>query len=204
MVAELRKRVVVIASGQTERRALPHLLSHLRAEGICICASDVLIPPGHRDLRVEIVEKIINSEWYGSQTPPDKFVILVDVDRKDPDGKLAHFKEGLPGRLPSDVGPLLQYAYARQHLEAWYFADAQNLREYLSGKDLGSVDASHPDEIENPKRHLKNLLGPRSYTALVSGEIAQALDARTIEGRSPSFRGFVAAVRDGAGWESQI
>ena len=194
MVAELHKRVVVIASGLTERRALPHLLSHLRAEGIC--TSDVLIPTGNRDLRVEIAEELIKSEWYVSQTPPDKFVILVDVDREDPDGKLAPFKEELPGRLPSEVGPLLQYAYAQQHLEAWYFADAQNLREYLCGKALGSVDASQPDEIENPKLHLKNLLGLGFYTARVSEGIAQALDARTIEGRSPSFRGFVAAVRN--------
>ena len=200
MVAELCKRVVVIASGETERRALPHLLSHLRAEGIC--TSDVLIPTGNRDLRVEIVEELIKSEWYVSQTPPDKFVILVDVDGKDPCDKLAPFKEGLPGRLPSDVRPLLQYAYAQQHLEAWYFADAQNLRGYLGGKALGSVDDSHPDEIEKPKLHLKNLLGPRSYTALISEEIAQALDARTIADRSPSFHGFIAAVRNGAGWES--
>ena len=102
MVAELRKRVVVIASGVTEQLALPHLLSHLRDEGICVSA--VRIPKGHRDLRVKIAEDLINSEWAVSQTPPDKFVILVDVDRKDPDGKLAHFKEGLPGRLPSESG----------------------------------------------------------------------------------------------------
>ena len=195
MVAELHKRVIVIASGVTERRALPRLLSHLLDEGIC--ASDVRIPPGNRDLRVEIVENLIKSVWYGPQTPPDKFVLLVDVDKKNPGDKLATFKEELPGRLPSEVRPLLQYAYAQQHLEAWYFADARHLREYLGGKALGSVDASHPDEIENPKQHLKNLLGPRTYTSWVSGEIAEALDARTIAERSPSFRGFLAAVRNG-------
>ncbi len=191
MVAELRKRVVVIASGLTERRALPHLLSHLRDEGICV--SDVRIPPGNRDLRVRSVKELIDSEW----PRPDKFVILVDVDRKNPEDKLASLKRELPGRLPPEVGPLLQYAYAQQHLEAWYFADAQNLSGYLGGSALGSVDASRPDEIENPKRHLKNLLGLGFYTARISEEIAQALDARTIEGRSPSFRGFVAAVRNG-------
>ena len=195
MVAELRKRVVVIASGVTEQRALPHLLSHLRDEGICV--SDVRIPPRNQDLRVEMVESLIKAAWHKSQPRPDKFVILVDVDRKDPDDKLAPFKRDLPGRLPSEVGRLLQYAYAQQHLEAWYFADALHLREYLGGEALGSVDASQPDEIENPKRHLKNLLGSSTYTARISEEIAQALDARTIEGRSPSFRGFVAAVRNG-------
>lgn len=200
MVAELRKRVVVIASGVTEQRALPHLLSHLRDEGICV--SDVRIPPRNQDLRVEMVESLIKAAWHKSQPRPDKFVILVDVDRKGPDDKLASFKKELPGRLPSEVGRSLQYAYARQHLEAWYFADAQNLRGYLGGKALGSVDASQPDEIENPKLHLKNLLGPGGYTAEVSEKIAGALDARTIADRSPSFHGFIAAVRNGAGWES--
>ena len=190
------KRVIVIASGETERRALPHLLSHLRDEGIVL--ADVRIPPRNRDLRVEIVENIIKSAWYESQTPPDKFVLLVDVDGKDPDATLAPFKHDLPGRLPSEVRPKLQYAYAQWHLEAWYFADSQNLRTYLRDKALGSVDASKPDEIQNPKQHLKNLLERSTYTALISEEIARTLDARAIAQRSPSFDGFLSAVRNGS------
>ncbi len=87
------------------------------------------------------------------------------------------------------------YAYAQWHLEAWYFADATNLREYLH-RDLGSVDASKPDEIENPKLHLTNLL-PQFYTSRVSEEIAEVLKPQTIEGRSPSFKRFVEVVKNG-------
>ena len=192
----MRKRVIVIASGETERRALPHLLSHLRDEGIVL--ADVRIPPRNLDLQVEIVEKIIKSAWYESQTPPDKFVLLVDVDGKDPDATLAPFKKDLPGRLPPEVRPMLQYAYAQRHLEAWYFADAQNLRTYLRGKDPRRVDASKPDEIQNPKQHLKNLLERSTYTARTSEDIARMLDARTISLRSPSFDGFLSAVRNGS------
>lgn len=88
------------------------------------------------------------------------------------------------------------YAYAQWHLEAWYFADATNLRECLH-RDLGSVDASKPDEIKNPKRHLMNLLLPHFYTSRVSEEIAGTLKPQTIEGRSPSFKRFVEAVKNG-------
>ena len=192
----MRKRVIVIASGETERRALPHLLSHLRDEGIVL--ADVRIPPRNLDLQVEIVEKIIKSAWYESQTPPDKFVLLVDADGKDPSATLAPFENDLPERLPPEVRPKLQYAYAQWHLEAWYFADSQNLRTYLRDKALGSVDASKPDEIQNPKQHLKNLLERSTYTARTSEDIARMLDARTIALRSPSFDGFLSAVRNGS------
>ena len=175
---------------------MPHLLSHLRDEGIVL--ADVRIPPRNRDLRVEVVEKIIKSAWYESQTPPDKFVLLIDVDGKDPDDSLSPFKKGLPERLPPEVRPKLQYAYAQWHLEAWYFADSQNLRTYLRDKALGSVDASKPDEIQNPKQHLKNLLERSTYTALISEDIDRTLDARAIAQRSPSFDGFLSAVRNGS------
>lgn len=190
------KRVIVIASGETERRALPHLLSHLLDEGITV--ADVRIPSRNRGLRVKIVEKIIKSAWYESQTPPDKFVLLIDVDGKDPDDSLSPFKKGLPERLPPEVRPKLQYVYAQWHPEAWYFADSQNLRTYLRDKALGSVDASKPDEIQNPKQHLKNLLERSTYTALISEDIDRTLDARTIALRSPSFNGFLSAVRNGS------
>ena len=93
-------------------------------------------------------------------------------------------------------------AYAQQHLESWYFADSKNLREYL-GRSLGSADPSSPDTIHDPKRHLINLLGGRVYTARTSEEIAKRLDGRTIEERSPSFSGFVEALRNGTGASQQ-
>ena len=61
----------------------------------------------------------------------------------------------------------------------------------------GHSDTSRPDEIQNPKLHLKHLLRKSLYTARVSEEIARKLDAGTIAGRSPSFKNFVDALTDG-------
>ncbi len=192
----MSKRVVVIASGETERRSLPHLGAHLRAEGILI--AEVRRPDGNKALSVEMAERLVKAAWYApaDNIVPDKFVVLADVDGKDPTEVIRRFREQLPGRLGPKITAALQFAYAQWHLEAWYFADSSGLREYL-GTALGSVDASNPDEIQNPKLHLKQLLGDRVYTAVVSEEIAKKLDPATIAQRSPSFRGFQEAVRNG-------
>ena len=189
------KRVVVIASGETERRALPHLLAGLQAEGVTLL--EVRIPPGHRALGVEMAEKLVKAAWFERiSAPPDKFVILIDADGKDPDAALAPFRTELAGRLGPSIKPALQFAHAQWHLEAWYFADQSALRDYLN-LSLGSVDASSPDSIQRPKQHLQHLLGERVYTAVVSEEIARTLDPLKIQQRSPSFQGLLSAVRDG-------
>lgn len=189
------KRVILIVSGETERRALPHLASHLRNQGVSV--TDVLIPPRNRALKVEMAQSLIRAAWYGSfDSLPDKFVVLVDTDGKSPSA-LAPFRD-LPGRL-RHVEATVLFAYAQWHLEAWYFGDAGNLRDYLGGA-LGSVDTSKPDEIENPKLHLRKLLLNQRgavYTARVSEAIAGKLDARTIVQRSPSFRRFIDAIMNG-------
>ena len=94
------------------------------------------------------------------------------------------------------IQPAIQFAYAQWHLEAWYFADIAALRQYL-GRAPGDIDPSNPDEIQNPKHHLRNLLGDRIYTAVVSEEIARTLHPQVIAQRSPSFDGFLDAVRNG-------
>ena len=33
----------------------------------------------------------------------------------------------------------IKYACAQWHLEAWFFGDAEHLRDYLGGKALGNV-----------------------------------------------------------------
>ena len=191
----MSKHVVVVASGETERRALPHLVSHLREAGITV---DVRIPPRHRALRVDVVESIIKATWFASlHDPPAKFVVLIDVDRATtPVNAVSPLQEELSRRV-SNVEATLHFAYAQQHLEAWYFADSENLRQWLGGRSLGSVDTSAPDAIQDPKRHLSGLLGNQVYTARTSEDIARALDPQTIEQRSPSFRGLVDAVRNG-------
>ena len=185
----MAKRVVIIASGETERRALPHLSRHLADRAVA-----VRVPPRNKTLDAPMAEKLIKAAWYENPSArPDKFILLMDLDGADPDASL----EPVRNRCMNEFGVDVLCAYAQQHLEAWYFADAERLRNYL-GRDLGQVDTSRPDEIENPKRHLKHLLADRSYTALVSEEIARKLDAGTIAGRSPSFRNFADAVLNGA------
>ena len=192
----MTKRVVVIASGETERRALPHLLGSLQSDGVA--QVDVRIPPKNRQLRAEMAEKLIKAAWFANLAEPiDKFVVIVDTDNADPEPFLQSFEKELRGRLHGIDADVL-CTYAQQHLEAWYFADAQSLQAFL-GRNLGAVDSSKPDEIQNPKLHLKHLLGNRVYTARVSESIARSLDSDAISQRSPSFNAFLEAVRNGVG-----
>jgi hypothetical protein len=190
------KHVVVFASGETERRSVRHLVAHLRAEDISV--DDVRIPPASRALNLEMAEKLVKATWYAppENIRPDKFVILVDTDGKPPNQVLDVFREQLAERLDPKITATLKFATAQWHLEAWYFGDEKSLRGYL-GRDPGNVDTSKPDEIQNPKLHLKNLLGDRIYTAVISEEIARSLNAQTIATRSPSFNAFLEAVRNG-------
>ena len=192
----MTKKAIVLASGETERRALPHLLGHLQNRGVSVV--DVRIPPRNNALNVAMAEKLIKAAWYEllGVGPPEKFVVLLDVDGKPPEEVLKPF-ELLPERLSGQIGAAILCAYAQWHLEAWYFADAGNLRNYLDELTLGAVDITKPDEIRNPKHHLNNLIGDRVYTASVSEEIARRLDASVIENRSASFKGFLDALMNG-------
>ena len=188
----MTKRVIIIASGETERRSLPHLLGHLEA----VTVAEVRIPPSQKALKAQMMENLINAAWYEHlNCPPDKFVLVIDLDGAEPEKTLAPFQKRIKG-LRNRIGADILCAYAQQHLEAWYFADAENLRLCL-GRALGHIDASKPDEIQNPKLHLKKLLAERFYNARVSEGIAKRLDSRTIAGRSPSFRKFVEAIMNG-------
>ena len=193
----MTKKVVIIASGETERRALPILWYKLGVGQIDI---KVRIPPNHRKLRAAVARQIIQAERFGSGgEPPHKYVILVDADGADPSDRIDVIRTQLFKNVQDEVRSRIKFAYAKWHLEAWYFGDAENLRAYLGNKALGNVDASHPDEIENPKGHLKNLLkrDQTVYTAQVSAEIAAQLDPQRIAGRSPSFVGLWRAVENG-------
>jgi hypothetical protein len=192
---EVGKRVVVIASGETERRSLPHLVAHQETEDVRVL--EVRIPPGGKALNLETAERLVKAVWYQRiSAPPDKFVILVDADGRNPDDIIRPFREQLPTRIGAKVAASLQFACAQWHLEAWYFADGAALRDYL-GRDTGNVDISTPDEIQNPKLHLKHLLGTRVYTAVVSEEIATRVNPNRLGQCSPSFRTFLDAIRNG-------
>ena len=189
----MSKRVVVIASGETERRAIPYLLRNLLDEGTQV---SVRIPPRNGALSVDMAFKLIRAaQFHTDEGPPDKFVVLVDVDGKIPSVVLDEIRKVIP-RLP-DLNSKIQFAYAKWHLEAWYFADANSLRAFLQGDSLGNVDTSQPDDIQNPKHHLRQILVDRVYTAQVSEDIAKTLDGGVIAERSPSFQGFVEAAKNG-------
>lgn len=194
----MSRRVVVIASGETERLALPHLVEHLAVEGVDV--QDVRIPPRHQSIKVANAEKIIRAVWF-ERVPserPDKFVVLLDTDGSRPDEVLEPIRSALPSRLRG-INANIQFAYAQRHLEAWYFADANGLVRYLR-RDLGNIDPTAPDALQNPKLHLKHLLqtlGSRPYTARVSEEIARQLNVGTIARHSASFCSFIAALRNG-------
>lgn len=146
-----------------------------------------------------MAERLIKAAWYekaASDTPPDKFVLLVDTADATSNEALAQFETRLSGRL-NEIRASLQFAFAQRHLEAWYFGEASNLRKFLGGRALGNIDTTRPDEIRNPKNHLRNLLPHRLYTAQISEAISDSLDAPIIAERSPSFRHFLEAVRNG-------
>ena len=152
------KRVIVVASGNTERQAIPRLVAHVVNDSILV--HEVRIPPRNGSLDIRTAEKLIKSAWYENfDIRPEKFVVLLDVDGKNPDEVMAPFKRHLSDRL-RDIPASVIYAFAQWHLEAWYFGDSENLRRYL-GRNLGRINLSKSDEIENPKLHLKHLIDDR-------------------------------------------
>jgi hypothetical protein len=193
------KKVIVIVSGETDRRSIPHLCRSLLQQTELL---DVRKPPANNALTPEQARGLIKAAWYemnGRGDAPDKIVVLVDADvnAQRPAVAAQPFEEMLAHL--GDIPAPRFVAVAVRHLEAWFFGHAERLREFLN-RDLGNVDTSRPDEMDNPKLHLMNLLQSRSrvYTARVAERIAELLDGQTIEIRSPSFASFIKQLRNGA------
>jgi hypothetical protein len=184
--------VILVASGETERTALPHLLLHLESAGVSL--GDVRTPPHHRNLDGPMAARLVIAAYWSVYPRPEKFVVLVDADADEPSAVAGGVRHDLLPRV-ADLGVPVLVVAAKWHLEAWFFADAPGLREYLK-RDLGAVDPSQPDAIINPKNHLKNLLG-RTYTARIAAEIAEGLSATAITQSSPSYRGLERAMMNG-------
>ncbi|MBK9266416.1 MAG: DUF4276 family protein [Polyangiaceae bacterium] len=189
------KRVVVIASGETERMALPHLLRHLESDNVGILGP-ILTPPRQHALTPDSACKLVQAAWYWNDPQPDKFVILVDADGKDPQMVVATFAQRLEGTKCQDIPVPIKVVAAKWHLEAWFWADPHALRSYV-GRDLGNVDINDPDAIPSPKQCLKDLLDV-PYTARVAGEIAQGISTTEVGKRSRSFAHFEQAIRNGS------
>jgi hypothetical protein len=188
------KKVVVIAAGLTERRAIPHLTRHLIGDQISV--SEVRIPASNGALTPERARQIIKAAWYeslGSPLQPEKFVVLIDADGRQSLDQVQRFEETCCHLGEIKVPCLI--VVAQWHLEAWFFAHAEALREFL-GRDTGNIDTSTPDSIINPKLHLKHILA-EPYTAGVAEEIAKRLSPDIIRQRSPSFASFETALRNG-------
>lgn len=187
--------MLVVASGPTELRALPHLLRHLLREGVN--SIDVRTPPAGRPLNVEVAGKLARGAYWegrGREETPDKVVVLIDADAQSVEDATERFS-ALPSHL-RDLPVTVYVAAAKWHLEAWFFADSASLRDSL-GRSLGHIDVSAPDQIGHPKNHLRQLLGDEIYTARVAERIASAVSPIAIRERSPSFRAFENTVRDG-------
>jgi hypothetical protein len=196
------KKVVVIVSGETDRRSVPLLCRQFSRQAEWF---EVRKPPGNAALTPEQAKKLIKAAWYelsGRGNAPDKFVVLVDANNYDPPEAARSFEEMTAHLVDVSVPRLV--ATAVRHLEAWFFGHSEMLREFL-GRDLGNIDASRPDAIDNPKLHLTNLLksGSRVYTAPVAEQIATRLDPSVIEGRSASFAGFLRKLENGAATTQQ-
>ena len=61
---EVTKHVIVLASGETERRALPHLVSHLRDRDVSV--DEVRVPPRNRALDLHMAESLVKAAWFES------------------------------------------------------------------------------------------------------------------------------------------
>ncbi len=143
----MSKNVIVIASGETERRSLPRLLAHLKTEDVIV--DDVRIPPRKNNaLSVEMAEKLIRSAWFGNSCPPAKFVVLLDADGKVADDVLRPFRDELPKRIGGKIPAALQFAVAQWHLESWQFRRRERL-ERLSWPRIGQC--GHLETRRNPE-----------------------------------------------------
>lgn len=181
--------VALIASGETERRALPLLCRDLGASGTTL--TEVLVPPRTGQLSPDMALRLARSV----HTASNKIVVVVDADGRTQDSILQPFRKKFQN-WPSWPRPVF-LAHAQWHLEAWFFADQAGLRLFLNDKDLGNLPAI-PDDIERPKLRLQHLLQPFLYTAATAREIAAAIHPQVAEKRSPSFAQFRAAMRNGA------
>lgn len=191
--------ILIVASGNTEYEALPLLLRDvLNDVGRHV---DIRFPPNHRNLDATMAARLIKSGYWSVFPRPQAAIVLVDCDARP---RLEVVNEVTTALMPliADLetrGLEVLVATAKWHLEAWFFGDPSGLREVLD-RDLGDVVLANPDSIENPKRHLINLLRTidRLYTARVAGDIARSLNPTIILAASRSFSEFDAAVRRGA------
>lgn len=187
------KQVIVIASGDTERLALPHLLRELIDQEISL---DIRVSP-HGSLTIDRVSRVARAAYWDMKMrgrDPSKFVILLDADAEDREETIRRF-EVVAERI-QDLQVPTYVSAAKWHLEAWFFADEQSLRSFV-GRSLGGVDASRPEAIERPKEHLRNLLD-RPYTARVAARIAAVLSPEAVRAKSPSFVDFESKIRNGS------
>ena len=172
----MKKKVIVVASGETERRSLPHLTANLAEEGVRV--TEVRIPPRHRDLTVSVAAQLIDAAWFEYQytDPPDKFVILVDVDGKDPTEALRPWQWGSPAATEPKGGGFRAIRLRSVAFGSVVFCRCEELEELLgersrqcrrfkagrnpkSPKSISSIFWGRPrTRPRNQKKSLPNLM----------------------------------------------
>ena len=117
-----------------------------------MAVEDVRVPPRHRAITVAVAERIIRSVWFERppHARPHKFVVLLDADGKHPEDVIAPIHADLPSRL-RDIDASIQFAWAQQHLEAWYFAEAKGLRISISAAAILAA-WTRPNPTPSPTR----------------------------------------------------
>jgi hypothetical protein len=161
----------------------------------------VLVAPNGR-VTGKVAEQLIRSVYW-DDSRPNKIVVLVDADAKSRSDVENDLRQDLIPRVKdlTGMGLTVLVTSAKWHLESWFLADKSAIEAYL-GRSLGSIVTEDPDAVQNPKRHLINLLesqGSRAYTSFVAGEMAESVSPDVLRRRSASFRDLERACLNGPG-----
>ena len=181
--------------GETEQRALPHLARDLQDSGITVC--EVRIPLHIRALDAQMAENLIKAAWYENlDAPPDKFVLLIDLDGADLEASLEPIRTRLAG-LKGGISAAVICAYAQEHLEG---GTSPTLRSSGNARAGHWERSTHRDRMRSgirscissncserlstppwcPKKPQRHWMQARSP--------AGALASRTLSTRSPTAR----------------
>ena len=96
---------------------------------------EVRVPPRNKVLNAEMAERLIRAAWYENlSTPPDKFVLVLDLDGANPDGSLDRFEAGF----------LTESEAASQHLLGECVYTARVSEDIASGLDPDTIAGRSP------------------------------------------------------------
>ena len=127
----MAKKIVVIVTGETDRRSIPRVCRDAFEQAEWF---EVRKPPGNAALTPEQAKKLIKAAWYemcGRGRAPDKFVMLIDANNHEPLEAARPFEE-MAAHLADVTAPKLVTAAVR-HLEAWFLAIRRSFGSFWGG-----------------------------------------------------------------------